>query len=96
MATEHRIALHVRTTSGFETIGEFFIGGDRDTAHQLFKTLKGSPNDIDGGALFMELREIVRGLPIDIQMIHCTLDEVAENCRLIAKDQFKALALKDR
>ena len=96
MATEYRIVLDARTTTGLETIGEFFIGGDRDFAKHLFKTLKGSSNNIDDGMLLMELREITRDLPLDIQMIHCTLDEVAHNCRLITKNQFKTLTLKNR
>jgi hypothetical protein len=95
MATEYRVALHARTASGFDTIGEFYIGHDRRTANQLFKTLKGSPDNIENGVLFMELREISRGLPLDIQIVHCTLDEVAENCRLITKNQFKAINLSE-
>jgi len=95
MAIEYRIALHARTTSGFETIGEFFIGNDRQAANQLFKTLQGSTDHLEDGVLLMELREINRNLPFDIQMIHCTLNEVAENCRLITKNQFKELNLKE-
>jgi hypothetical protein len=41
------------------------------------------------------LREINRNLPFDIQMIHCTLDELADNCRLITKNQFKKINLKE-
>jgi hypothetical protein len=95
MATEYRIALHVRTASGFDTIGEFFIGHDRRAANQLFKTLKGSPDNIENGILFLELREINRGLPLDIQILRCTLEEVAENCKLITKSQFKAINLNE-
>jgi hypothetical protein len=95
MNTEYRIALHARTASGFETLAEFYIGHDRRAAHQLFNTLKGSPDTIENGILFMELREIARGLPLDIRMVHCTLDEVTENCRLITKNQFKAINLNE-
>jgi hypothetical protein len=95
MAIEYRIALHARTTSGFETIGEFFFGSDRQAANELFKTLKGSADQIEDGILLMELREINRDLPFDIQLIHCTLDQVADNCRLITKNHFKTLNLKE-
>ena len=95
MAIEYRISLHIRTASGFETIGEFFIGGDRQAANQFFKTLQGSTELIETGVLLMELREINRNLPFDIQMIHCTLDQVAYNCRLITKHQFKIINLKE-
>jgi hypothetical protein len=95
MAIEYRIALHARTSSGLETFGEFFIGTDRQAAKELFNTLKGSSEGINDSLLLMELCEINRNLPLDIRMIHCTLDEVADNCRLITKGQFKARNLKD-
>jgi hypothetical protein len=95
MAIEYRIALHARTASGLDTLGEFFIGSDRHAANELFDALKGSPDDIEHGLLLMELQEISRNLPLDIQMIHCTLDQVAENCRTITKNQFRTLNLKE-
>jgi hypothetical protein len=96
MSTEYRIAVHARTTSGFDTIGEFFVGSDRQEASQLFKSLKGSADEIQDGVLLMDLRELNRGLLFDIHMIQCTLDEVADNCRLITKHQFKTLNLKNQ
>lgn len=92
---EYRITLHARTAYGFDTFGEFFIGNDRQAAKELFSTLKGSPDNMEDGLLLIELREINRNLPLDIQMIHCTLDQLADNCRLIAKNQFKTLNLKE-
>ncbi len=94
MAIEYRIALSARTTSGFDTFGEFFIGNDRQAAKQLFNSLTGSTDDVQGGLLIMELREINRNLPFDIKMISCTLDQLSENCRLITKSQFKTFNLK--
>ena len=95
MAIEYRIVLHARTASSLETLVEFFIGSDRHAANELFNTLKGSPDDIEHGLLLMELQEISRNLPFDIQMLHCTLDQVAENCRTIAKNQFRTLNLEE-
>ena len=95
MAMEYRITLHARTASGFDTFGEFFIGNDRQAAKELFSTLKGSPDNLEDGLLLIELREINRNLPLDIQMIHCTLDQLADNCRLITKNQFKKLNLEE-
>ena len=95
MAIEYRIALHTRSASGFDTFGEFFIGNDRQAAKELFGNLKGSPDSVEDGLLIMELREINRNLPFDIQMINCTLDQLADNCRLITKNQFKTITLKE-
>jgi hypothetical protein len=55
MAIEYRIAIHARTASGFDTIGEFFIGSDRHQANQLFKSLKGSPDNLEDGVLIMDV-----------------------------------------
>ena len=79
MSTEYRIAVHARTTSGFDTIGQFYVGSDRQEASQLFKSLKGSADDLEDGVLLMDLRELNRGLLFDIHIIQCTLDEVADN-----------------
>jgi hypothetical protein len=46
MAIEYRIALHARTSSGFETFGEFFIGCDRQAAKEIFNSLHGTPEGI--------------------------------------------------
>ena len=72
------------------------MGSDRQEASQLFKSLKGSADEIQDGVLLMDLRELNRGLLFDIHMIQCTLDEVADNCRLITKHQFKTLNLKNQ
>jgi len=91
MENEFRILIHTRTSAGFETLGEFYVGTDEARAVRLFRSLKGSPDNIDNGLLIMELSSICRGLPLDIQMIHCTLDELAENCRTITKHVFNSL-----
>lgn len=88
MAREYRIALHGKTTSGFEKYAEFFIGNDPVAARQLFSRLKGSNDQLDSGVLLMELREMCRELPLDIQFKSCALDELAENCRIITRQIF--------
>jgi hypothetical protein len=95
MSREYRITVHARTASGFDTIGEFIIGNSQQEASQLFKILKGSPDNLEEGVLLMELREINDSLLFDVQLIQCTLDQVADNCRLIVKNQFRLLNLKD-
>jgi hypothetical protein len=95
MATEYKITLHARTVSGYETIAEFFVGSDRQAANKLFKSLKGSPDNLENGVLLMELHEIDHSLLFDMQLLQCTLDQVAENCRLITKNQFKAINLNN-
>jgi hypothetical protein len=94
MKSEYQIALHSKTPTGFETYAEFHIGTDEAAANRLFRSLKGSPDNIGDGILLMELRAICRGLPIDIRMIRCTLDEVTENCRIITKHCFNSFNVR--
>ena len=95
MAIEYKITLHARTVSGYETIAEFFVGSDRQAANKLFESLQGSPDNLEQGVLLMELHEIEHSLLFDVQLIQCTLDEVAVNCRLITKSRFKAFNLNN-
>jgi hypothetical protein len=88
------IILNTKTASGVECIGKFFIGNDRRAANRIFRTLKGVDVD-DKTVLSFELMEAVNGLPINIKMISCTLEELADNCRSITKELFKMLNLEE-
>jgi hypothetical protein len=94
MESEYRIALHGKTPTGYETYGMFYIGNDSVEVNRLFHHLKGCRQHREEGLLLMELQAIYRGLPIDMQMIHCTLEDVAENTRLITKYLFKSLSFE--
>lgn len=88
------IVLNTKTAGGVEVISKFFIGNNRRAANKIFKALKGT--DIsDKTVLSLELMEAVNGLPVNIKMISCTLEEIAENCRIITKEVFKLLNMKE-
>jgi hypothetical protein len=42
----------------------------------------------------MELEETVNGLPVNLHMLACTLEELAYNTKIIVKETFKLLNLK--
>jgi len=94
METTFYIVLNIRTVAGFESFAKFFIGNKRDFAYGLFKELKGSPDDSDDYVLQLDLMETKENLPLNLQMIGCTLDQLAENCKIIAKETFKFFALQ--
>ena len=84
----------MRTPEGFESFGKYNLGNNRKTATAIFRQLKGSP-DIDlKTMLTMELEETVNGLPVNLQMLGCTLEELAHNTKIIVKETFKLLNLK--
>ena len=85
----------MRTPEGFESFGKYNLGNNRKTATAIFRQLKGSP-DVDlKTMLTMELEETVNGLPVNIQMLACTLEELAYNTKIIVKETFKLLNLKE-
>jgi hypothetical protein len=93
--THFDISLNIKTADGFECFGKFSIGNDRDAAYHVFQKLKGSKKVTDKSILTLELMEIRRGLPLNIQLMSCTLEQLAENCKIITKETFKLLNLKE-
>ena len=89
------ILISVKTHEGFESFGKYNLGNNRKTATATFRQLKGNP-DIDlKTMLTMELEETVNGLPVNLQMRACTLEELAHNTKIIVKETFKLLNLKE-
>jgi len=89
METTFYIVLTMRTADGFETFAKFFTGNDRDFAHNVFNKLKGDENTNEESILHIELIETKNELPINIKIISCSLEELAENCKIIVKELFK-------
>ena len=89
METTFYIALRMRTVNGFETFSKFFVGDDSTFASNVFGKLKGDKNTNEESILQMELTETKNELPLNIKIISCTLEELAENCKVIVKELFK-------
>jgi hypothetical protein len=79
----------LKTTNGFECFGKFYIGSDRDFAESVFKKLKGDEEVDETNILQLDFIESKQNLPINLKMIHCSLDEMTENSRMITKEMFK-------
>lgn len=93
METTFHILLHLKTTDGHENFGRFFIGNDKMLADRIFRQLKGDPDVTDQCGLCVEFVEMHDNLPYNVKMLSCTLDQVAENCRIITKETFRRLAV---
>lgn len=94
-ATTYYIHVNIKTAYGFESIGKFFIGNNKTFAHSLFEQLKGSRHVNENSILTIELVETFNELPINLNIISCSLDELAVNCRTITKETFKAINLEE-
>jgi hypothetical protein len=88
------VLVSIRTADGFESIGKFYVGDNKSFASTLFRQLKGKVEVGERAVLTLELMETKKGLPVNMQMISCSLNELAENCKIIIKETFKLFNLE--
>lgn len=89
MKTQFYISLMLKTAKGLNSFAKFFIGDDREWAITVFKKLQGTHDVSETNVLYVEFIETKGGVPINLDMISCTLNELAENCKTITKELFK-------
>lgn len=89
------IHLNMKTLTGYERFATFSLGSDRETAEALYKKLKGTKQVDQSGVLYLDFVEEKDGLPLNLQMLGCTLDQLADNTRIITKELFTAINLKE-
>jgi hypothetical protein len=95
MVSEFHIVLSIKTPKSLEDFARFIIGNNRDFAENIFNKLTGRTEVNEKDVLYINLIETKEGLPFNLYMITCTLNELAENCRIITKEVFKLSALED-
>jgi hypothetical protein len=95
METQFYILLSLKTPQRFADYGQYFFGNDREAAYELFRRLKGSEDLKDNCLLHIDLMETVDELPVKIKTICCTLEELAFNCKLIAREIFRLKNLEE-
>ncbi|WP_448702845.1 hypothetical protein ACFGVR_10870 [Mucilaginibacter sp. AW1-3] len=95
METQFYILLSLKTPRGFVDYGQYAFGDDRDAAYGLFAQLKGSADIKASCLLHIDLMETVNELPVKIKTICCTLEELGENCKLIAREVFRLKNLEE-
>ena len=94
MTTQFYIVLYVKTNKGPESFGRFFIGNNRERAYDIFKQMKGTGAD-EKNVLYLDFMETIDGLPINLKIITCTMNQLAENCKIITKEVFKLFNLEE-
>ena len=90
METQFYITLTLKTCKGLKSFAKFSIGNDRGRAFAIFEKLKGMDNVSEDHVLYIDFMETIEGLPINLNVITCTLNQLAENCRTITKELFKS------
>lgn len=95
MKKQFYLLLSLKTPRGFETYGQYFLGDDRQYAHDIFEGLKGSEKLDHQAILHVDFMETTDELPVRVKTKCCTLDELGHNCKWIAKETFRLLNLED-
>jgi hypothetical protein len=95
METQFYILMCLKTTKGFVNYGQHFLGNDRKTADELFRQLKGNRQIDETSPLHIDLMETVNELPVKINSLCCTLEELGFNCKLITREIFRLRNLED-
>ena len=95
MKTTFYIVINIKTIDGFQSFGRFFIGNNREAAYALFSQLKGNAEFSEQDILHLDLMETRDNLPISINVMSCTLDQLSANCKIITKEVFKLLNLEE-
>ena len=89
MDTQFYITFSFKTNEDYKVFAKFFIGNNREIAYAIFKKLNGSDEVNEMSVLFMDFIETWEGLPKNLKVKSCTLQELAENCSIITKELFK-------
>jgi len=87
------IDITLKTPGGLESFGKFFVGNHREKARTIFQQLQGSTDVNEKKVMYISFMETKNGLPLNVDMITCTLNELGENCKIITKELFKMHAL---
>jgi hypothetical protein len=73
----------------WQAFAKFFIGDNRQEAIDLFSMLKGIPEVREDYPLTIDFVETKKGLPVNLDMINCSLQQLEENTRIITKELFR-------
>lgn len=89
MEIQFYILLTLKTHKGPETFAKFFLGNNREKAFDIFRKLQGTDKVSEKNILCIDFMETTAGLPVNLNVISCTLNQLAENCKIITKELFK-------
>ena len=76
-------------------VGNFYLGADEDFSNSVFDNLLGDITTDEDALIRIDLEtEAKNMLPVRLKRISCTLNQYAQNCKIITRDVFKFFALE--
>ena len=88
------VVVNLKAGKSYESYAKFFLGKKRKPAESIFFKLKGSSDVSEKSMIQLQFMELDESLPLNINLLSCTLEELAENCKIITKELFKQLNLE--
>lgn len=95
MKAQYNILMSLKTVSGFEDYGQYFLGNDKHAAYALFDQLNGDESVPEAAPLHLDLIELMDELPVSVKTKSCTLEELACNTKIIAREIFRRRNLEE-
>jgi hypothetical protein len=92
--SEFYIDISIQTKEGPKRFGRFEFLSDRETAHALFNRLKGSLSIDSKDMLYIEFMELKNGLPVNMNILTCNLQQLGTNTMLITQEVFRLMNLR--
>lgn len=89
MEKSYCLDFNIKTSKGFEPYAKFSLGDDSAFAQHVFQNLKGVRNSNDSCMLQIDFKESSNGLPMHLEVLSCSLEEMSENFVFITKEIFK-------
>ncbi|MDF2382020.1 hypothetical protein JMG10_11120 [Nostoc ellipsosporum NOK] len=96
MSTEFFISLTLLTPEGPQSFARFTLGGNQKYATGIFNALQGTSESDSPTLLQLEFTELSNGLPVNIKLKDCTLDQLSWNCKYLTKEAFKRAGMNYR
>jgi len=75
--------------------GKFSLGWEKASSVEIFAMLKGKRDSDHVCSIQMELSQEIAGLPVPINIINCSLEELKENVAVISREIFRIAQLED-
>jgi hypothetical protein len=90
MQTQFYLVFNLRNPGGdWQTFAKFFLGNNGNEARRMFRKLKRIPEVQEEYPLSIDFMEIRNGLPVNLDVLNCTLEQLAENSKMVTKELFK-------
>lgn len=94
MEKSYCLVFNIKTGKGYEPYAKFFLGEDASFAQEVFQKLKGKRNPNNKCMLQIDFMESSNGLPMHLEVMSCSLEEMSENFVFITKEVFKKSSME--